>query len=105
MLAGELVMSAGKGDEAALEGVPHVLRNLAAGGSLGGERLHGRERILTRWLSSSTSVFWRVSDSFRSDMSTSMLTAPTSSPAALRSGVGNGTNGTRRPSGRSATAS
>src|SRR5215203_989013 len=46
MLAGELVMSAGKGDEAALEGVPHVLRNLAAGGSLGGERLHGRERIL-----------------------------------------------------------
>ena len=42
---------------------------------------------------------------FCSLMSTSMLTAPVSVPAASRIGVGYGMNGTRVPSGRSRIAS
>ena len=61
--------------------------------------------FLTRWFSSSSNTLCAVSACLRSLTSTSTLTAPMSVPEASCSGVGYGMNGTRVPSGRSATAS
>jgi len=56
-------------------------------------------------LSSSISTFWRCSARLRSLMSISMLTPPTTFPAGVAQRRRVGLEGTRVPSGRSATAS